>query len=136
MAADWKSLPGGRELDRVIAERLGMNFRYVVEVKDYVVHQDELSLWQREYLDSVYIKSDWCYVPHFTTNANAHLPLETGATFEMVELWTGKSQARIVVTVTGKSYPWQEGDTLAEARARAWLAWQDQEGERDDTVGR
>jgi hypothetical protein len=65
----------------------------------------------------------------YGTNANIRLPLAEGEEFEIHELWSGKCVARVYQSLSSRVSTmygeYMEGDTLALARCRAWLAWQD-----------
>lgn len=143
MGSIRESLEKLRRETLLVRDRIVMETGAMAPIDSFVgIPLDAMLQYTRRVLDMIDVFEHTVQSPSDTFGnewvhlASARFPLEPGVTIEMVELWSGKSQARIVVTVTGKFYPWQEGDTLAEARVRAVLAWQDQEGERDDTVGR
>jgi hypothetical protein len=60
-------------------------------------------------------------------DANVPLPLVAGTAIEIQEMAGVQTiyAARFVVTITGKATDWIIADTLAEARARAWLDGQE-----------
>jgi hypothetical protein len=132
--SDWRTLEAGRELDRVVAERLGCKIVeldlpgppqwYAVfgpngEPKIRVTAFSKRNEWPAYDMEDAW--------PAYSTDANAALPgeyvawQERGGWYACYEIqafsgphdWTIKADTRLT----------QSGDTLAEARIKAWLAW-------------
>jgi hypothetical protein len=114
--SDWRDLPQGRELDRVVAERLGL------------ITVNEAGQWQR-------VKErwnpDWIYPPAYSTDANAALAL-----------WADEHEQGAIAVLDFDGYSWtayrkyfseqfmqwvetekQSADSPALAIVRAYLAW-------------
>jgi len=113
---DWRDIPSERELDKRIAISLGWRVERwsgggwnVYDPKgfrfgSYVQAEDALE-----------------FLPFYSTDANAPLPIAPGTVIEIQEMPGSHYAARFVVTVSGKAHEWRIADTLAEARVRAWL---------------
>jgi hypothetical protein len=140
--SDWRTLEAGRELDRVVAERLGWRVAKGEgeDAEWWVARREGTEDWelitQIEYCDDVdaaWIQAFRTYegcdsqLPLYSRDANAALPgeyvawQERGGWYACYEIqafsgphdWTIKADTRLT----------QSGDTLAEARIKAWLAW-------------
>lgn len=120
--ANWREMPAGRELDRLIAERLGHpTFTEPIPESERDLYKPgitELS-WMR--VNGIPIP-----VPHYSTDANAALSLiegtEEGNDYLLRKLNTGwhihaywGDSGKITATEP----------TIALAVCRAWLAYQD-----------
>lgn len=127
-------LEAGRELDRVVAEALGVTIRPAREV--YPDESDGMdSLYFLFDRDGVEIGTgfanehnpfDSAAIPHYSTDANAALSLVSAVPNGVV------SDFRLVLTYDGWSISWEafyrhhksEADTPALAIVRTWLAHQ------------
>lgn len=112
---DWRTLPAGRELDRVIAERLG-DYTPYINVGGRVIENfppaystdanAALSLWSDDYR--------WSISP---TEVSADFPVEDESRFQASYPRSGNPD---------RSHEW--ADTPALAICRAWLTWQEGQG--------
>lgn len=114
MNDNWRELPAGNALDRLVAERLGLNPSI-----------------GSNYHGWFYVKDGTEYrIPAYSSDAAAPLPLAEGKILETAETWKGNFHARIVPFTSDKmdalNQSWQHADTLALARLRAWLAHDDE----------
>lgn len=80
--------------------------------------------------------SAWAHAPHVESSLDAALtlPIDEGAEWEIHVLSSGKSIARIPITVSSNlrlaEPPFQEADQPAWAACRAWLAYRRRESAR------
>lgn len=130
---DWRELPAGAGLDRIVAKRLGYVIDIISTPPDYQVNlaKPDGSLHALKYTIYEHIWRDLFnyHIPQFSRDANAALPGDCAVwnisntwyacyevqVFENVHEWTLLATEKLV----------QSGQALAEARSRAWLAWKD-----------
>jgi|SRR5579859_1553395 len=121
---DWRTLPAGRALDRVIAERLGLDIRYVPKVEEYLVREDEIPSFLHEYADYDYPQPGWCLVPYYSMDANAALSLlddDEGTEYMLRKLNTGWHIHAYFKGSSTKTTATAE--TIALVICRAFLTW-------------
>lgn len=125
--ADWRTMEAGRELDRVVAERLG--WRIDIENGDVYDEKGDYIPSDNPYGESReigYTENElWGRCSHYSTDANAALALYDGCRIELKaeppDDWT------CFLVIESPVYgEWRgEADTAALAIVRAWLAWKD-----------
>lgn len=118
------SIEAGLPLDIAVATALGWRIdeqRTMYDDKGEVV-------WLKCPLgDTAWEQVHMWKMPHYSADANIRLPMVEGEEFQIHELWSGKCVARIYQGLASNLKDhfgeWMEGDTIAEARCRAWLVW-------------
>lgn len=135
-ATNWREMPAGRELDRVIAERVG----WAVECHKVVYPTSSSYDYYRligpngeEKRDYDIPEAAWQDAPHYSTDANAALSLPT-ADLYFIDLHGPHSENSLWHAFIEWGYSDEEdeypsfraeADTAALAVCRAWLAWKD-----------
>ena len=127
--ANWREMEAGRELDRVIAERLGWSEIEQRQLWFEDAYDDgwEQRLFGKRTGESVGDDP----VPEYSTDANAALSLPLGEAefFQLHVIPGGNTAARVYVPVSSRlseaEPPFEISDTPALAICHAWLAYQD-----------
>lgn len=123
--ADWRTMDAGREMDRIVAERLGWT---EIEEQENWYEDPEVMAYQQ--IDLYGRKDGSEYrVPKYSTDANAALQLDKPV------LWWSEDDGRWLATydaaIFGSAIELDvspspgEADTPALAICRAWLSWKD-----------
>lgn len=113
---NWRDLPAGRDLDRLVAEKAG--YRVQHDHPDYILWSADGDFVVRqpdEYLA-------WRHVPHYSTSVDAALALVPGGDIAF-ELYRDENTGDWWAEFDGwydEGSPWP-----ALAIVRAWLAWKD-----------
>ncbi len=133
-AEDWRTLDAGNVLNRIVAERLG--WRILDRGAEwYIAPPGQEPYYLGSFKANVSLNYIWDYafangdIPRFSRDANAALPVDEGAWWDIHVSWTGKVTARIVLTISVhidlEDPPAETALTLAHGRVRAWLAYTD-----------
>ncbi len=139
---NWRGLPAGDELDRVIAERLGWHIVSKHTPHNPVYPENEIQTFSPDgkIVHSAYyteMSLDSCLehmqalhkLPRYSRDVNTELPLDEGYYWTFTSPTVGEPDdnwlAEIINTWTGEHESNCAADTLPLARAHAWLAWMD-----------
>lgn len=145
---DWRGLPAGNALDRLMAERLGWRIAENADLPDKELwpwlavspngRLVALDVSRQNPLDEAWDNAFWApegdpIIPRFSRDANAELPLDD-VQMETYQFYGNHFTARISVPHSSSlrdiDVPLEEADTLALVRVRAYLAWGDRLAER------
>lgn len=125
MDNDYRTMEAGRELDRLIAERLGWT-RFDTMPTVLVEHDNHIDIetlmgWKNDFY--------YLVVPHYSTDLNAAMTLLPTADGDIWSLHYGDYGDPYTVAISRikVAAPEYLGDanTPALAICRAWLAWKD-----------
>ena len=126
---NWRDLPAGRELDRLVAEKAG--YRVQHDHPDYILWSADGDFVVRqpdEYLA-------WRHVPHYSTSVDAALTLplnpgEYGWALKIVPDFSGGLVWAMIIDDAGQTVSRciQPARLIALAMVQTWLAWKEANG--------
>lgn len=132
---DWRDLPAGRELDRLVAERAGWRVARLSGADDALALRNhrggvEAIVNPLAVASAGLAEEEWLWsavnIPHYSTSVDAALTLVAGRLTVHIESTRNPQTWQVWVADGDVFTDTVEADNPALAIVRAWLSWREQ----------